>query len=54
MVANYAGRHFGFSMSIFNIGGTLAFGLGPLFIAYIRRPLGAGGFALDGDFRDWP
>jgi FSR family fosmidomycin resistance protein-like MFS transporter len=35
MVAGYAGRHFGFSMSIVNIGGTLAFGLGPLFIAYI-------------------
>ncbi len=34
MVANYAGRHFGFSMSIFNMGGTLAFGLGPLAIAY--------------------
>ncbi len=35
MVANYAGRHFGFSMSIFNMGGTLAFGLGPLAIAYV-------------------
>lgn len=35
MVAGYAGRHFGFSMSIVNIGGTLAFGLGPLFITYI-------------------
>jgi FSR family fosmidomycin resistance protein-like MFS transporter len=35
MVAGYAGRHFGFSMSIVNIAGTLAFGLGPLFIAYI-------------------
>ena len=35
MVAGYAGRHFGLSMSIVNIGGTLAFGLGPLFIAYI-------------------
>ena len=35
MVDGYAGRHFGFSMSIVNIAGTLAFGLGPLFIAYI-------------------
>jgi FSR family fosmidomycin resistance protein-like MFS transporter len=35
MVAHYSGRHFGFSMSVFNVGGTFAFGLGPLFIAYI-------------------
>ncbi len=35
MVAGYAGRHFGLAMSIVNIGGTLAFGLGPLYIAYI-------------------
>jgi len=35
MVAGYAGRHFGLSMSIVNIGGTLAFGLGPLYISYI-------------------
>ena len=35
MVAGYAGRHLGLSLSIFNMGGTLAFGLGPLFIAYI-------------------
>jgi FSR family fosmidomycin resistance protein-like MFS transporter len=34
MVASYAGRHFGFSMSIFNMGGTLAFAVGPLFITY--------------------
>ena len=32
MVSTYAGRNFGFSMSIFNAGGTLAFGIGPLFI----------------------
>jgi FSR family fosmidomycin resistance protein-like MFS transporter len=30
-------HHFGFSMSIFNMGGTLAFGLGPIFIAYFVR-----------------
>lgn len=35
MVAGYAGRRFGLCMSIFNVGGTLAFGLGPLFIAYL-------------------
>jgi len=35
MIAGYAGRHLGLSLSIFNMGGTFAFGLGPLFIAYI-------------------
>ncbi|MBU2227936.1 MAG: MFS transporter [Proteobacteria bacterium] len=35
MIANYAGRHLGLCLSVFNMGGTLAFGLGPLFIAYI-------------------
>lgn len=34
MVSTYSGRHFGFSMSIFNMGGTLAFAVGPLFITY--------------------
>jgi FSR family fosmidomycin resistance protein-like MFS transporter len=34
MVSTYSGRNFGFSMSIFNMGGTLAFGAGPLFISY--------------------
>ncbi len=34
MVSTYSGRHFGFSMSIFNMGGTLAFAAGPLFITY--------------------
>ncbi|HDR15493.1 MAG TPA: MFS transporter [Desulfobacteraceae bacterium] len=33
MVATYAGKHLGLSMSLFNMGGTAAFGLGPLFIA---------------------
>ena len=33
MISNYAGRHFGLSLSIFNMGGTFAFGIGPLFIA---------------------
>ncbi len=34
MVSTYSGRHFGFSLSIFNMGGTLAFAVGPLFITY--------------------
>ncbi|MCE5264478.1 MAG: MFS transporter [Deltaproteobacteria bacterium] len=33
MISNYAGRHFGLSLSIFHMGGTFAFGVGPLFIA---------------------
>lgn len=35
MVGSYAGRHFGLCISIFNVGGTLSFGLGPLFIAFV-------------------
>ncbi len=42
MVSTYAGRHFGFSMSVFNMGGTLAFGLGPLFITYFVGVYGLG------------
>jgi FSR family fosmidomycin resistance protein-like MFS transporter len=34
MVPVYAGRNAGFSMSIFNTGGTLAFSIGPVFIAW--------------------
>ncbi len=34
MVPIYAGSKAGFSMSVFNTGGTLAFGLGPLFITW--------------------
>jgi FSR family fosmidomycin resistance protein-like MFS transporter len=40
MVSTYSGRHFGFSMSIFNMGGTLAFGVGPLFITYLVSSYG--------------
>ena len=40
MVSTYAGRHFGFSMSLFNMGGTLSFALGPLFIAAFVRSFG--------------
>jgi len=34
MVPLYSGSKAGFSMSVFNTGGTLAFGLGPLFITW--------------------
>jgi FSR family fosmidomycin resistance protein-like MFS transporter len=34
MISTYSGRHFGLSMSIFILGGTVAFGVGPLFITY--------------------
>ena len=34
MVSTYAGRHLGLSMSVFILGGTLAFGVGPLFITF--------------------
>ncbi len=38
MVPLYAGRNTGLSMSIFNTGGTLAFGIGPIFITwYVAR-----------------
>jgi FSR family fosmidomycin resistance protein-like MFS transporter len=40
MVHTYAGRHFGLAFSIFNTGGTLAFGAGPLFIAYFVASYG--------------
>ncbi|RPJ16179.1 MAG: MFS transporter [Desulfobacteraceae bacterium] len=35
MISTYSGRNFSFSMSIFNMGGTFAFGVGPLFITWI-------------------
>ncbi len=40
MISAYAGKHFGFSMSIFNVGGTFAFGVGPLFITYLVDAFG--------------
>ena len=40
MVSTYSGRNFGFAMSIFNLGGTLAFAVGPLFIAYFVSSYG--------------
>ncbi len=40
MVSRYAGRHLGFSMSIFVMGGTLSFGVGPLFITWFVKNFG--------------
>lgn len=34
MIGPYSGRHFGFSMSVFTVGGTLSFAVGPLFISW--------------------
>ncbi len=42
LVPLYSGNNTGFAMSIFNTGGTLAFGLGPLFITWY-----AGRFGLE-------
>lgn len=40
MVPLYAGSKAGFSMSVFNTGGTLAFGVGPLFITWYVASFG--------------
>jgi FSR family fosmidomycin resistance protein-like MFS transporter len=40
MISPHSGRRLGFSMSIFNTGGTLAFGVGPLFITYFVSTYG--------------
>jgi FSR family fosmidomycin resistance protein-like MFS transporter len=40
MVGTYSRRRFGFNMSIFNMGGTLAFAAGPLFIAAVVENFG--------------
>ncbi|MEJ2286918.1 MAG: MFS transporter [Desulfobacterales bacterium] len=40
MVSRYAGRNLGFSMSIFVMGGTLSFGVGPLFITWFVENFG--------------
>jgi len=40
MVSQYAGSHFGLSMALFNLGGTLSFGLGPIFIAFFVHSWG--------------
>lgn len=40
MVSAYAGSRFGLSMSVFNLGGTFAFGVGPLFITFVAEEYG--------------
>ncbi|MCG6893090.1 MAG: MFS transporter, partial [Desulfobacteraceae bacterium] len=40
MVPVYAGRNTGFAMSVFNTGGTLAFGVGPLFVTWYATRFG--------------
>jgi len=40
MVPLYSGNKAGFAMSLFNTGGTLAFGLGPLFITWYAERFG--------------
>jgi FSR family fosmidomycin resistance protein-like MFS transporter len=42
MISSYSGRNFAFSMSVFNMGGTLAFGVGPLFITWLVAGYGLG------------
>ncbi|MFO7708157.1 MAG: MFS transporter [Desulfobacterales bacterium] len=40
MISTYAGRHFSFAMSIFNVGGTLAFGVGPILVTALVAAYG--------------
>jgi FSR family fosmidomycin resistance protein-like MFS transporter len=40
MVSTYAGSRFGLSMSVFNMGGTFAFGVGPLLITFVAEKYG--------------
>ena len=40
MVSQYSGSRFGLSMALFNLGGTLSFGLGPIFIAFFVHSWG--------------
>ncbi len=42
MVPLYSGKKAGFAMSVFNTGGTLAFGVGPLFITWYASRYGLG------------
>jgi FSR family fosmidomycin resistance protein-like MFS transporter len=46
MVPLYGGRNAGFSMSVFNTGGTLAFSLGPVFIAWFVVSFGLSAMPL--------
>jgi MFS transporter, FSR family, fosmidomycin resistance protein len=46
MVPIYSGNKTGFAMSVFNTGGTLAFGLGPLFITWYADRFGLSALPL--------
>jgi MFS transporter, FSR family, fosmidomycin resistance protein len=46
MVPLYSGRKAGFAMSVFNTGGTLAFGIGPLFITWYADRFGLNALPL--------
>lgn len=46
LVPLYSGNKAGFAMSVFNTGGTLAFGLGPLFITWYASRYGLGALPL--------
>ncbi|MBN1626544.1 MAG: MFS transporter [Deltaproteobacteria bacterium] len=46
MVPLYSGNKAGFAMSVFNAGGTLAFGLGPLFITWYAGRFGLNAMPL--------
>ncbi|MGE5258250.1 MAG: MFS transporter, partial [Hyphomicrobiales bacterium] len=46
MISAYAGRNFSFCMSLFNMGGTMAFGVGPIFITAIVEAWGRQGTML--------
>jgi len=46
MIASYSGRHFSFCMSVFNAGGTLAFGVGPIIITALVAAYGPNGTLL--------
>jgi len=40
MISTYSGRRFGLAMSIFAMGGTLSFGVGPVFISWLVASYG--------------
>jgi FSR family fosmidomycin resistance protein-like MFS transporter len=46
LVPLYSGNKAGFAMSVFNTGGTLAFGLGPLFVTWYASRFGLGALPL--------
>jgi FSR family fosmidomycin resistance protein-like MFS transporter len=46
MVSHYSGPNAGLAMSVFNTGGTLAFGLGPLFITWYAERFGLGALPM--------